>query len=777
MAKVESDANASGPSDGRLLWAFCATIFVSAFLLFQVQPLIAKMILPWFGGSPAVWTTCMLFFQLMLVAGYGYAHLLINFVPTRTQSMVHIGLLVCALPLAYIVPSASWKPTPTENPTWQILGLLGACVGLPYFLLSSTGPLLQAWYARAYPGESPYRLYSLSNVGSLAALLTFPFVIEPLFAVDTLGWEWAAGFWLFAALAGGIAIYLLNFFVPAQAAITDSPAASASPEEQQPPTFDNILIWLMLPALAVVLLLSVTNHVCQDVAVVPFLWVVPLALYLITFILAFDSDGWYIRPLFAIGAILGVIFVSTLMIDYKVDRVFDPVRIWLNNQIDIFPKVHTLRENFVIETAAYFLTFFCVAMVCHGELANRKPASKWLTGYFLCISIGGALGGMFVAIICPLIFRTYLELNYSLIGGLLVGIVALAIWLVNVLPARGSASSSSPPQTIEGIPMKPPAEDEESTNLNVIYLRTALGILGISFIAFVGVAQYLATELKSVETTRTFYGVIHVTQEYHFEGDTYVKEFDGLALRNGRILHGFQYTDPLHRYEPTTYYIDDSGLGRAINAYKLRGPVRVAIVGLGTGTAATYCRAGDVYRFYEINPVVERVAREHFTYLKDAGERGKVEVVLGDARISMEREEKQNYDIIGLDAFSGDAIPAHLLTVESFGLYLKHLKDNGTVAIHVSNRYLDLIPVCRAIAHHYKMDMWTIDADDSGIGNESATSSSTWVLVTKNPKNLDEETLLAADESKKSEAELKKEKELLWTDGYSDLFSILKVRF
>lgn len=816
-----------------LAWWYALTIFVSAFLLFQVQPLISKTILPWFGGSPAVWTTCLLFFQVALLAGYSYAHLSINAIPARWQPMVHGGLLLVAICLLPIVPSDFWKPTtPADDPTWQILLLLAVVVGMPYLALAANAPLLQAWFGRLFPGVNPYRLYALSNVGSLLALLSYPFVFEPLMTTGQQGWGWSIGFVLFALLCGVAAWALHRAASQAEEAppatrsnaqpATESslPATDALPaidvdRAGEPPGFDSYLLWILLPALASVLLLSTTSYVCQDIAVIPLLWVVPLSLYLLTFIIAFDSSFWYVRVFWATVAVLSILVVSGLMRHHEVDNFLRGE--WLHARLPFVQDFVTrnrfeaedFRENILFEAGAYFLALFAVAMICHGELVKRKPPTGYLTLYYLLISAGGALGGIFVAVICPFIFNIYLELHLALLGGLVVALLVLALSgiaffsdpayeeslglyrLVYGLLALGS-------WLVMGIAAVQPIEqflgDFAWWGLIGFGLLTAALVAAPAFIhnvetyrwSFVGIflppavaaailvtwAQVKQTQIKSLETTRTFYGVLHVVEE----NTGYDPEDHGRSLRNGRILHGFQYLDEFRRRDPTTYYVEDSGFGRVVTDYQLRGPIKFAMVGLGAGTAAAYVRPEDELRFYEINPEVERLARTQFTYIKDAP--GKVSVGLGDARLVLERELQlagpQNYDIIALDAFSGDAIPAHLLTIESFDLYRKHLKPGGTIAVHVSNRYLDLTPIVWNIARHYDMQALRIEADEINTGHNSASSASTWILVVSSRDFLSVETTLAAEEE--SEKRLARYASTpVWTDRYSNVFAILKL--
>ncbi len=397
------------------LTGWCAaTVLVSAFLLFQVQPMVSKMILPWFGGSPAVWTTCMLFFQLFLLAGYLYAHLLDRLPSTRLQGIIHAAMLIAALCVLPIVPDPAWKPLDSSQPQWRILTLLAANVGLPYFLLAASAPLLQAWYSRASQGRVPYRFYALSNFGSLAALLTYPFLIEPAYDIPAQSTLWSCGFGAFAILAGGLALAMARWNVPAAHLAANADAAA---NHAPPPTIPRYLLWLLLPAFGSMSLLAVTNQICQDVAVVPFFWVVPLSLYLLTFIICFDSEWWYRRNVFALATLVVIIMIGAILLQDEVQP--------LLTRMGITKTIPDFLDSITLEVVLYLSALFGVCMLCHGELVMRKPGSRHLTLFYLMISAGGALGGMFVALVCPKIFSEYLESNIFLVGGAVIAILVI----------------------------------------------------------------------------------------------------------------------------------------------------------------------------------------------------------------------------------------------------------------------------------------------------------------------------------------------------------------
>jgi len=699
------------------VWLFAATIFLSAFLLFQVQPLMGKWILPWFGGGPAVWTTCMLFFQTMLLAGYAYAHFLRTRLGDRNQVLVHAIATVGAILLLPIAPSLAWRPEVSGDPTWRVLGVLAASVGLPYFVLSATSPLVQAWFSVARPGVSPYRLYALSNAGSLLALASYPFLVEPMLRLKAQATVWSAGFVAFAALCVYCAVRAWRagrsappaLLAPAPAALAaDPPAAGVVGGSIDPrPSLATRALWLALPACGSVLLLAITNQMCADVGVLPFLWVLPLGLYLVSFILCFESDRVYWRPVF--WPLLALAVVPIL---------------WLLDA--------NVEASLFWQVLGYDAALFVCCMVCHGELARLKPSPRHLTSFYLTMSAGGALGGVFVAIVAPLVFRAYFELHLGLWACYALAI--LALWR-DKMPLR-----------------------RWRPRYAALFAVVGLAVLG-------GVAAGLIHDVRrqvgsAVTTVRNFYGTLQV--------NSYLSDFDEGAyysLRHGSILHGCQYlADPLRR-EPTTYYGWKSGIGLAMLARRGKAPMRVGVVGLGVGTLAAYGCEGDVFRFYEINPAVYKIATTQFTYLSDSA--AQCEVAMGDARLSMERDPPQQFDVLALDAFTGDAIPQHLLTVEAFEIYSRHLKPNGVLAAHISNRFLDLTPVVLALADHFGMAAAVLDIGDD---DKEELSPSLWVLLTHDRELLEQESIrsaaTAADDPSLTQRRL-------WTDDHSDLFSVL----
>ena len=682
------------------MFAFSLTIFWGAFLLVLVQPLIARFILPWFGGGPAVWTTCMLFFQLLLLGGYAYAHFSISRLTPRRQVITHLVLLAVAVALLPITPGDAWKPTDGSHAAGHILLLLLGCLGLPYLVLSATGPLLQAWFSKANPGVSPYRLYALSNVGSLLALLIYPFYLEPQLSrqAQADGWSW--GLAIYAGLTAWCGLKVWK-----SAAVDGETAKQA--EAEAPASAGRKLLWFALPACGVMLLLAITNKLCQDIAVVPFLWVLPLSLYLLSFIISFDSPRWYHRavwiPLLAV--LLGLV-VQNL---YKAE-----------SHPDITPLA-----------TLYLGTLFVACMVCHGEVYRLRPGASRLTGFYLSLSAGGAAGGLFVALVAPFVFPDYFELHLALF--LTAALVLVVLRQDSTLPLREGRA-----RWAWAVPF------------------VALAALGY------GLADVATTSLRgSLSTTRGFYGVLKVN-----DNDAGNEGLHHLTLQHGATIHGLQYVDAEKRTDPSSYYTSTSGIGRLLRAHKPGGGRRVGAIGLGCGTLAAWGRAGDTFRFYEINHDVAHLATSTFTYLKDS--KAKTELVMGDARLSMELEANQQYDVIVLDAFSSDAIPVHLLTLEAFDHYQRHLKPDGAIVVHVSNRYLDLHPVVYRIADKIGFPAITIDDNDTAY-EDAGFYGSDWIIMTRNQVLLQQPLLKdVTKETVEFPARI-----MYWTDERSDLLSIL----
>ena len=742
---------------------FTISIFLSAFLLFQIQPMIGKFILPWFGGTPAVWSTVMLFFQVLLTGGYAYAYWLIGRVGSQRQRIVHVALITSAIALLVllsfiwispITPDSTWKPADVRAPILDIFELLLVSVGLPYFILASNGPLMQAWFSRIFPERSYARLYALSNVGSLLGLLAYPVLIEPNLSLRSQGWIWAMGFMLFGLLAGWIAARSGHTTHLAQ------PVAASTKSTARPP-FALMSLWIALSATASLFLLSVTNQISQEVAVIPFLWILPLTLYLLSFILTFSGGRGYNRKVYA------VLFV-------------------LSAALTLFVMLNATFLHVYWQILAYCLLLFSACMLCHGELYLLRPSAKHLTTFYLMVSIGGALGGIFVSLVAPVIFNGYWEFFVGLA-------MTIAILLTVLRPSlRGgrSPTKQSPSQLKSAqswlrllrrlgldTPHRGigPAEARNDKTQDII--RTKSGDL-TARARFVFITFALVTVMLAVLSTyfsgalyskRNFYGVIRV-RELIPEGSTEM----AYIMSHGITVHGLQFIDPELRQVPTTYYVRDAGAGLAILNHPNYGHdqhMRVGLLGLGVGTLATYTGPRDVYRLYEINPVVTDLAQgkgNYFSFLGDS--KANITMVLGDARISLERElaegHPQNFDVLVLDTFSSDSIPVHLVTKEAFALYLEHLALDGIIAAHITNLHLDLQPVFWQLAQYYGLSMVRIDYP----GDSNGGYASHWILLARDPALLE----IPAIQERAVDLNGYSTNIKLWTDDYSNLFQILK---
>ncbi len=670
---------------------FACTIFASAFLLFLVQPIIAKEILPWFGGSAAVWTTCLVFFQVALLAGYAYADFTTRRLTPRAQATLHIALLAASLAVLPIIPDAGWKPAGDEDPGLRILGLLVLTIGPPYFLLATTGPLVQAWFARTFPRGTVYRLFALSNLASMLALIAYPFAFEPWITTAAQAQSWSIGYASFALLCMASALYGLR---KANAEAAAGAPASPAPEAAPSPSRFDLFLWLALSAMGSWMLLAITNHITQNIASIPFLWLVPLALYLLTFILCFESDGWYQRSwlLGPTAVILGFCAWGLQTTDVTLD--------------------------IKIAVPLYLTGLFMFCMFFHGELAKMRPAPRYLTRFYLMVSLGGALGGLFVGLLAPRIFPTYFELG--------LGFVAAGI-------------------------------------LATLTLRKQPFFVWIVPLALAGVCGHFWN--KQVEQlqedtrvmVRNFYGTLRTKDIGTAQSDDGVRR-----LIHGVILHGEQYLKPDRRAEPTTYYGPDSGIAIAIKNTEQQNQ-RVGVIGLGTGTLAVWGKPGDHYHFYDINPQVVGIAQSEFTFLQDS--KAKIEISLGDARLSLEREAPHDFDVLAVDAFSSDSIPVHLITREAMAVYLHHVKAGGAIVFHVTNRFLKLAPVVKQIAD--ELGLYTaLIIDDA---EETSLSKTDWVIVTRDKSLIAREAIAQKSTAIDVIPGLR-----LWTDDFNNLFHILK---
>jgi hypothetical protein len=760
------------------------TIFFGAFLLFQIEPMIAKYIQPWFGGAPTVWTTCLLFFQTLLLAGYTYAHVIGTRLSPRRQATMHLALVVTCVAAMLasallwnspVLPGVSWKAARAEYPVARILLLLSLSIGLPYFALSATAPLLQSWFARIYPGRSPYRLYSLSNFGSLVALLTYPFAVEPRLTLQSQSNFWTCLYLVFAIGMAFCALQMRGV----------EPYASEEDASTERPTLSTLTLWFALPACASFLLYAGTGQLTQDTAPVPFLWILPLALYLLSFIVCFDSERWYRRGIF--HPLLGAaIFLSPLVV-LHLDRSAAAIA-----HLGISATAATL----LIEIGNVLILVFAGCMVCHGELARLKPHRKDLTVFYLVVSAGGALGGIVSVVVMPLLFsgfwdfrfavwscvvllaisvvrdggswvyRRTLTIAVSILSAALVFPLSLGVvehWGIYLLVALAAIAilwrarqSKNPPRLL----LRRGIEAQSS-------MMVAIAILAFTYINLITLSMH-----DAVWFTRNFYGLFRVIGT-----DAPDRSWHSYRLLNGRVSHGEQFFSdayPRMRYYPTTYYGLGSGVGLVMMNHPRRADaenssLRVGVVGLGVGTIAAWGRPGDYFRFYEINPAVVSLATDpngYFSFIRDSSAR--VEIVAGDGRLSMESElaegHPQNFDVLVIDAFTGDAVPTHLLTREAMLTYLRELAPDGVLAVHISNLYLDLAPVLAEHGRTLNLKYRFVHAEEKDL----VDWASDWVLLSRDNKIFEQPEIAAR---LKSDAGMRRVRP--WTDDYSNLFQLL----
>lgn len=744
-----------------MLLLYAVTLFLSATLMFLIQPMFAKIVLPLLGGTPAVWNTCMVFYQTILLAGYVYAHLITTRLSFRQQVLVHLGVL--ALPILTLPISLTYdSPPPTgTNPIPWLLLALAMSVGLPFFVISTTAPLLQRWFAESGHPEAkdPYFLYGASNLGSLVALLGYPFLVEPRLRIVEQSWGWTVGYGLLALLVVPCAMVVWR---TTKSAYSDSTNVAfqntgnpnydgemARDEDVPLVTPGQRLHWIALAFVPSSLLLGVTTYVTTDIASAPLLWVIPLAIYLFTFVLVFARRPWVTHEFwvrahgFAILPLLILFFLGRAGVAW-------------------------------ILLPLHLMVFFLTAMVCHGEFARRRPSAAHLTEFYLCMSFGGMLGGMFNSLVAPLIFPTIVEYPLVLVLGCLlrpdlsqtVRGVADRLWDV-VWPLTLAGA-------LLGVTTLATYRSWEFDTTGMILMASLAGIVCYSFrgrpIRFglgaatilVSGAVQVAAQNQFLMTERSFFGVLRVRSV----------EEDGRfhQLLHGSTLHGSQSLDEACRREPLTYYHRQGPIGQVFEVFsKEAAKPHVAVIGLGAGTLACYGEPGQHWTFYEIDPAVERIARDtrYFTFLHDC--KAKVDVVLGDARLSMAQAPNGHFGIIVLDAFSSDAIPIHLITREAVQGYLEKLADDGVLAFHISNKYLLLHSVVASLAADLGLECraqgMQINEADSKLG----FAPSDWVLLARRAADLGP---LANDPRWKP---LPSERGTrVWTDDYSNVLRVIR---
>ena len=700
-----------------LTFLYAVAIFLGSFLLFLIEPIAGKKLLPLLGGSAAVWTTCLVFFQTALLGGYLLAHWMATRLRARSQAVVYSALLVAAL-VQSVFSLRSDLHASTSHPVVSVFMLLSGLIGLPFLVLSATNPLLQSWFARSFaaagaessrnsePIVPPYRLFALSNFGSLLALVVYPWLVEPRFSLRVQSSVWLVGFLLLVVACTSIASLRASrsrVAVPDPIALPTvsggTPDVSVSGEtdtSSAAPTGAYRLLWLLLSACGSVLLCSFTNHLSQNVAAIPLLWIVPLIAYLLSFVWAFNGPRSYPRYV-----MLGLLAVSLGSLGYM-----------LYDQRFSMPLTVTI--------IFYCVTLLIACVVCHGELYRLRPAPEHATSFYLLIAAGGALGSILVGIVAPLTLNGNYELACGLVFTALM--VMVVTWSSGILP-------------------------------RLLWASATVG--AIALIAF----QVRHDRVDEIVQVRNFYGTLRVTQTTEPPDPTVTR-----MLMHGTIQHGTQIFSDALRKTPTTYYAHASGVGLALDKCCAGRPRRIGVIGLGSGTIAAYGQKGDVIRFYDINPQVPSIARNVFSYIKES--EAQIEIVLGDARLSLAAEPPQHYDVLVVDAFSGDAIPVHLLTAEAIQLYRKHLNPNGILAVHVSNLFLNLPPVVQEEAQNAGMGSLLVSIDDD---DDVGAYSSDWVLVTADKDFLARKELADAGSPIDPIAHLR-----LWTDDYNSLLPLLK---
>jgi hypothetical protein len=695
---------------------YALSIFVSAFLLFQIQPMISRYILPFFGGTPAVWSTVLLFFQVLLTGGYAYASWLIRRVQSKMQIGVHIAVLAASLIVVAtlgwfwpspVTPGPGWKPLGVDTPIFDIFKLLIVAVGLPYFLLSTNSPLMQAWFNRSKPGRSPYWLYALSNIGSLLGLITYPFLIEPNLTLKTQGWVWTAGYTLFVLLAGLGAFKSTRITIK----VPDIPKTAETPLADAKPSIQVQVLWILLSAIASTLLLATTTQITQEVAAIPLLWVLPLSIYLISFILTYSNERWYSR------------------------KVFGPLMIFAS--MGFFWALANTHLPLLTLIIIYCFMLFVGTMICNGETYRLRPDPSRLTHFYLMTSIGGALGGIFVNLVAPYVFNGYWELPISCS---LVLALVLALFVLRKNTHQG---------------------------IRVRFIHNVMVSGTFFLVGFMSLYVLMGGKTTGhIFEARNFYGMVRVKDVA--KNDPVWHNYE---VAHGITIHGKQFIAPDKHRLPTAYFTEQSGIGLAmLNNPKYTHEMRIGILGLGIGVLAAYGQPGDTYRFYEINPIMVALAEGrggYFSYLSDC--QAEHTVILGDARISLERElattGSNNFDILVIDVYSGDAVPVHLITREAFDIYLKHLAPDGILAAHISNRYLDLVPVLWQHSKNFHLKMAVIYTE----ADSKLMMPSLWVLMSHSPALLQipaiAERAIPMDAFNTNIPQ--------WTDDYSNLFQII----
>lgn len=734
---------------------FAVTLFISAALLFVVEPMFAKMVLPLLGGAPAVWNTCLVFYQAVLLAGYLYAHFSLRWLGPRRQAVLHLVLLCLPWTVLPIGVARGWVPPPEAFPVGWLWMLLTVSVGLPFLVVSASAPMLQAWFSQTggRSARDPYFLYAASNLGSLLALLGYPLVIESHLTLREQSWGWAAGYGLLMVLVAGCAAQLRRSPPSAEPAVGSSvgegPGEAAAVAR---PDWRRRLWWLALSLVPSSLLLGVTTYISTDIAAIPLLWVIPLALYLLTFVLVFARRTilplrWMLRvePYLIVAAAGALAWHANL-----------PIQLLLIGSLEL-------------------LAFFVIAMVCHGQLAADRPAGSHLTEFYLWMSLGGVLGGLFNALVAPLIFSGAVEYPLMIAAACLLRPLAPAAaagawaWTRRsalpgvVLAACCGLSWIARRQDLADLPYL----DFALPKLIVVLAAAAAAFslrrrpvpFGLAVAAVLGISWLCsAGEGRLLYAGRSFYGVLRVTDD---------RFWNAHQLSHGSTAHGSQSLDSRERRQPWAYYHPDGPLGQVFRGMARRRPLaEIGVLGLGAGAIAAYGQPGERITFYEIDPDVEQIARDprYFTYLSDSP--AKVEVVLGDARLSLANGPPRKFDLLVVDVFSSDSVPTHLATREAFQLYLSRLADHGLLAVHASSRFLDLRPILGRLAKDAGLTGRIYDDPGEQLGPRRLPS--TWAVMARRP-----EDLAALPDDPRSKP-LAADNGRVWTDDFSNLMEAIQ---
>jgi spermidine synthase len=733
---------------------FAVTVFSSAALVFLVQPMVAKLVLPLLGGSPSVWNTSMAFFQIALLAGYAYAHALQRIPSLRGQAITHIVVLLAAAIALPLRVNGLAGPPSSESPNVWLLSVLALSIGAPFAVLSATAPLVQAWHARtigAAEGKEPYVLYAASNLGSLLALLAYPLIVEPALTVVAQRYGWSTGYGVFILLIGALALTILR---------AHAETAMEAPRAVAPPgAWGERLIWVALAAIPSSLMLGVSAYITTDVASAPFLWVLPLALYLATFIIAFQD-----KPVISAELTL-TLQAATL----AACAALLPFR----------------TAFFALQLFIHLGAFFLTALMCHQRLVERRPDPRRLTEFYLCLSIGGVVGGGFNAFVAPVIFNDVLEYPIVLILACLarpwgdLHKVPIWIWVMFVLGV--TAATLTPVAETFVTPHLTTRSVVGAFDQAELFDMAMKGVLTLSvicafvvrgrtlfytlIIAILSYAAHTAADrADTVRSWRSFFGVLKLSQ-------TSIPALGGPVkmLAHGTTLHGAQAQAPAMRCRPLVYYAPHTPIGQVFGVKQAQSPaLRIGAVGLGTGSVAAYVRPGDRLTFFEIDPLVVRISTNpaNFSYTTQCA-KGPIDYVIGDARLTVAKQPADRFDILLIDAFSSDAVPAHLLTVEAVRGYLTRLKPDGVLILHLSNRNLDLMGPAQAVAFQAGGSALTQKYRPTPAEDKVWESAEDAVIVARNREAL--AGFVASGRWRAADPSLAR----AWTDDYTNLAGAL----